>query len=341
MDKRSARSANIALILSTVAFTICFFGWTLYGPLAPALQKSLNLDELQIGWLVAIPVVLGSLMRVPLGYLAQRFGGRTTFVVLMVFVLLPLCAIALWHSSFAALLIFGLLLGFAGASFAVGVPFVNEWYPPARRGLALGIYAMGTGGTVIAGLTAPGLANAYGLWAPFALAAGLIVIAAILFFIFGRESPQFLPTNTSMWETFDIFRTSFRARALTLIYFVTFGGFVAMFLYLPRILGLRTLCRLSATTRRCARGSIRCSARTRLFARVGSRYGCGDERHLYVDDSVHDLLPNVGGRARRRQRCCLQDRRYRIPQERWRRHRYRRRSRRTRRLLSADRDGTR
>lgn len=238
MDKQPSknRSAGFALALATIAFTVCFYGWTLYGPLSPILQSSLHLDALQVGWLVAIPVVLGSLMRIPLGYLSQRFGGRTTFAGLMLFTLLPLIAIALWNESLPALIAFGLFLGFAGASFAVGVPFVNDWFPPERRGLALGIYAMGTGGTVIAGLTAPELAGTYGIWAPFALAAVLLAVVAAAFALFARNAPAFVPVTGNMLDAFGVFRTSFRAWALTLVYFVTFGGFVAMFLYLPQIL---------------------------------------------------------------------------------------------------------
>ncbi len=229
-------SATVALALSTIAFTVCFYAWTLYGPLSPTLQKTLNLSEVQVGWLVAIPVVLGSLMRIPLGFLSQRVGGRITFSALMFFVMFPLLAIVLWHASFTGLLAFGFLLGFAGASFAVGVPFVNDWYAPDRRGLALGIYGMGTGGTVIAGLTAPSLASAYGIWAPFALATLLIAIMVLGFAFWGRNAPGFVPTTGNIMQTFSVFRTSFRAWTLTLTYFVTFGGFVAMFLYLPRIL---------------------------------------------------------------------------------------------------------
>lgn len=233
---RGAGSANGALALATFAFTVCFFGWTLYGPLSPALQKALDLNDVQVGWLVAIPVVLGSLMRVPLGYLSQRIGGRTTFAGLMLFALLPLLAIAAWHESFGVLIAFGFLLGFAGASFAVGVAFLNDWFAPSRRGLALGIYGMGTGGTVVAGLMAPALAAAYGLWAPFVLAAVLVAVAAAAWLALARNAPEFNPAAGSMPAMFGVFRTSFRAWALTLVYFVTFGGFVAMFLYLPRIL---------------------------------------------------------------------------------------------------------
>ena len=113
--------------------------------------------------MVAVPVLLGSLMRIPLGWLTDRLGGRRVFTALMAFTPLPLIALALLHDSLGAILAFGFLLGFAGASFAVGVPFVNGWYPPERQGFALGIYGMGMGGTVLAGLTAPRIADHWGL----------------------------------------------------------------------------------------------------------------------------------------------------------------------------------
>lgn len=267
------RSASGALTLSTVAFAVCFYAWTLYGPLAPTLQKALNLSEVEVSWLVAIPVVLGSLMRIPLGFLSQRFGGRVIFIALMLFVILPLLAIALWHSSFGVLLAFGFLLGFAGASFAVGVPFVNDWYPPARRGLALGIYGLGNGGTVIAGLTAPLLAGAYGLWAPFAFALALIAIMTLVFARWGRNAPSFAPLTGNAMQTFGVFRTSFRAWVLTLAYFVTFGGFVAMFLYLPQILvGVYSLSKTDAGARAAGFAFLSVVARP-IGGSLADRYG--------------------------------------------------------------------
>ena len=100
-------------------------------------------------------MVLGSLMRIPLGVLTDRHGGRRVFTALMAFTPLPLIGLALFNDSWGAVLVFGFLLGFAGASFAVGVPFVNKWYPAGRQGFALGIYGIGMGGTVLGALTAP------------------------------------------------------------------------------------------------------------------------------------------------------------------------------------------
>ncbi len=131
-----------------------------------------------------------------------------------------------------------MLLGFAGASFAVGVPFVNGWYSRERQGFALGIYGMGMGGTVVAGLTAPRIADRWGLSAPFWIAAVLVAAMAAVFALLARDAPRPAvggPTP-GMFAALSVFRTSGRAWALTLFYFLAFGGFVAMFLYLPKLL---------------------------------------------------------------------------------------------------------
>jgi MFS transporter, NNP family, nitrate/nitrite transporter len=226
------------LALATAAFAICFFAWALLGPLAPDLQEELDLSDFQTSAMVAVPVLLGSLMRIPLGWITDRYGGRRVFSVLMALLPLPLVALALWHDSLGPILAFGFLLGFAGASFAVGVPFVNGWYPPERQGFALGIYGIGTGGTVIAGLTAPSIADEWGLAAPFWIAAALVAVMCAVFWLSARDAPRARPTGPApgMFAALSVFRTSGRAWALTLFYFLAFGGFVAMFLYLPKLL---------------------------------------------------------------------------------------------------------
>jgi NNP family nitrate/nitrite transporter-like MFS transporter len=236
----SGSRPGVQLALATLAFTICFYGWSLLGPLGPDLQDALDLSDFQTSAMVAVPVLLGSLMRIPLGWLTDRHGGRIVFTALMAFTPLPLIALALFHDALAPILIFGFLLGFAGASFAVGVPFVNNWYEPARQGAALGIYGMGMGGTVLAGLTAPALADEWGLSAPFWVAAGLVAATAVLFALLARVPPRRKerPPAPGMFASLGAFRGpgSGRAWALTLFYFLAFGGFVAMFLYLPKLL---------------------------------------------------------------------------------------------------------
>ena len=236
MPEDDRRRRLKALALATAAFFTCFFVWALYGPLSPALQQDLKLSEVQVGWLVAIPVILGSLMRVPMGVLTDRYGARRTFPPLMGFTTLTLLALAVWHSSFAALIGFGFLMGFAGASFAVGVPYVSRWYPKGQQGFALGIYGMGMGGTVLTGLAAPVVAQTWGLGAPFLVGGLLVLLVGLVFFLFAEEPPAPRPIVTHWLAPFKVFAHEPRAWALTLFYFVTFGGFVAMFLYLPKLL---------------------------------------------------------------------------------------------------------
>jgi NNP family nitrate/nitrite transporter-like MFS transporter len=225
------------LTLATVAFTVCFFGWSLLGPLGPDIQDALKLSDFQASAMVAVPVLLGSLMRIPLGWLADRLGGRAVFTALLVYTPLPLIALAIWHDSLGSLLVFGFLLGFAGASFAVGVPFVNGWYAAERQGMALGVYGMGMGGTVLAGLLAPRISDEWGLSAPFWVAAALAAVTAAVFALVGRDArPPASGRRPGMFAALGVFRTSGRAWALTLFYFMAFGGFVAMFLYLPKLL---------------------------------------------------------------------------------------------------------
>jgi MFS transporter, NNP family, nitrate/nitrite transporter len=230
-------NASRQLTLATVAFTVCFYGWSLLGPLGPDLQDALKLSDFQESAMVAVPVLLGSLMRIPLGWLTDRLGGRLVFTALLVYTPLPLIVLAIWHSSLGVLLVFGFLLGFAGASFAVGVPFVNGWYAAERQGMALGVYGMGMGGTVLAGLTAPRIADHWGLSAPFWFAAALTAAMAAVFALMARDArPPATGPRPGMFGALGVFRTSGRAWALTLFYFLAFGGFVAMFLYLPKLL---------------------------------------------------------------------------------------------------------
>jgi NNP family nitrate/nitrite transporter-like MFS transporter len=239
MSTDEQRSNPLALTLALAAFTVCFFAWSLFGPLGPTLQKHLHLSEFQLAFLVAIPVVLGSVMRIPVGILTGRYGGRLVFTVLMAYSVIPLVLLALFHNSFAVMVVLGFLLGVTGASFAVGVPFVNRWYGRERQGWALGVYGMGTGGTVIAALVAPKLAKQVSLATPFWIAAGLMAVMTVVFWLTARDAPTEAPAASqpmSFTAPLAVFRGSARAWALTLFYFLAFGGFVAMFLYLPKLL---------------------------------------------------------------------------------------------------------
>ncbi|HJS96784.1 MAG TPA: nitrate/nitrite transporter [Solirubrobacteraceae bacterium] len=237
MQSDQPRSNPVALTVALAAFTVCFFAWSMLGPLGPTLQTHLHLSDFQLALVVAIPVVLGSVLRIPLGILADRFGGRIVFTTLMVYSIVPLVLLALLHDSFAEVVVLGFLLGVTGASFAVGVPFVNRWYDKQRQGLALGVYGIGMGGTVLAALTAPKMAKHWSLATPFWVAAVLMAVMTVVFWLTARDAPAPPASGRlSFTAPLAVFKHSGRAWALTLFYFLAFGGFVAMFLYLPKLL---------------------------------------------------------------------------------------------------------
>jgi NNP family nitrate/nitrite transporter-like MFS transporter len=247
-DRRPGDRRN--LLIATLAFGVCFYAWSLLGPLSPDLQKTLGLSDFQTSVMVAVPVLLGAVLRVPLGLLADRHGGRRVFALLIAASVVPVVGLAVAHDAFLPVVLLGLVLGLAGASFAVGVPLVNGWYSPERQGAALGLYGIGMGGTVLAALTAPRIADATSLTMPFVVAAVLLVVVGGLFVAVARDARPPSGAQGSLLAPLAVFRTSARAWALTLFYFVSFGGFVAMFLYLPKLLtGVHELSKTDAGTR--------------------------------------------------------------------------------------------
>ena len=151
------------LALATVGFAVNFWAWALISPLGPMFRDSGALGALtesDVALLVAVPVLVGSLGRILVGALTDRYGGRVMFPIISAVTILPVLFIAFFAlDSYALLLVGGFFLGIAGTVFAVGVPFVNAWFPPERRGLAIGIFGAGMGGTAISALTTVKLFN--------------------------------------------------------------------------------------------------------------------------------------------------------------------------------------
>jgi len=149
------------LALATAAFAVCFSAWGMLAPLAPKVQEKLDLSDTETAVMIAIPVVLGSLLRIPLGWLTDKLGGRAIFTVMLAYSAGAALLIG-FATSYVALLGAGFLLGVAGASFAVGVPFVADWYPSKRQGFALGVYGAGNIGTAVAAFSIPFLYTRFG-----------------------------------------------------------------------------------------------------------------------------------------------------------------------------------
>jgi MFS transporter, NNP family, nitrate/nitrite transporter len=230
-----ARGRNTALALATLGFAVNFWAWSLISPLAPTYRELLDLTPLQVSVMVAIPVIIGSLGRIPLGALADRYGGRLVYAALSFVAIAPVLFLAV-ADSYPALLAGGFVLGIAGASFAVGVPYVNSWFPPARRGFALGVYGMGNIGSAVSGFLTPRIAGNLGRPWAFLLVAVLLAGIGLAFLVLGREAPgrqaPAEPFSTRLRAALRLAAT----RDLSLLYAITFGGFVAFGVYLPTFL---------------------------------------------------------------------------------------------------------
>ncbi|WP_435251463.1 MFS transporter [Streptomyces tendae] len=223
--------------LATAGFAVNFWAWALLSPLGPRFKESLGLTSFEQSLLVAVPVVVGSLGRIPVGALTDRYGGRVMFPLVSAATIVPVLYVGLaGHSSLAALLAGGFLLGIGGTSFAVGVPFVNAWFPPERRGLAIGVFGMGMGGTAISALSTVRLVDAYGTAAPFLITAAVLAVYAVAAALLLRDGPgRAVPTEPLARRLASTLRlgTTWQASAL---YAVAFGGYVAFSVYLPTYL---------------------------------------------------------------------------------------------------------
>ncbi len=226
--------ANTNLALATGAFGLCFAVWSLISPLAPQFQRSLGLTDTQTSVLIAVPVILGSLLRIPIGMLTDRYGGRRIFTGLMVFTILPVVFLG-FADSYGMLLVGGFLLGMAGASFAVGVPFSSRWFPPQMQGAALGIYGAGNIGTAIAAYSVPWIATSFGTEYAFWAFAPILAVYAAAFWFLAEDAPNSIK-HTTLSQNLRVVQRERLSWVFSLFYFVTFGGFVAFSIYLPKLL---------------------------------------------------------------------------------------------------------
>jgi nitrate/nitrite transporter NarK len=222
------------LALATISFTLSFAAWGLIGGLASVFAGLYGLTASQTALLVAVPVLLGSLARLPMGMLTDRFGGRLVFTALLAFSGLAAFVVPLAR-SYGSLLIAAFLMGMAGSSFAVGAPFVSRWAPAGRQGMALGIYGLGTMGQSLAVFVGPVVASRVGWEAVFRGTGALLIVWAVLFATLARNPARAgAPATASAMAA--VLRRAPTAWLLGVFYFLTFGGFVAFSIYLPTLL---------------------------------------------------------------------------------------------------------
>ena len=219
------------LALATLAFTLCFAAWSLISPFAKTFKHDLGLNYTEALLLTAVPVVLGSLARIPVGSLTDRYGGRLMFTAILAFSAVPAVLFG-YADSYWGLIGVGFLLGVAGSSFAVGVPFVANWYQQGKQGFAVGVYGMGNVGTAITFFSAPAIVNHWGRPALGWITAAVLVGGAALTALTAHDSPDVKPPARYR----EVLSAGWRLWRLAFFYFITFGGFVALFLLLPTVL---------------------------------------------------------------------------------------------------------
>jgi NNP family nitrate/nitrite transporter-like MFS transporter len=226
-----ARAGHWPTLLSAfLYFDISFMVWVLIGALATSIRDDFRLDAFQNGFMIAVPLLGGSLLRLVLGVLTDHIGARATGLLGLALTLAPLLLGWLWADSFPQMLLVGQMLGVAGASFAVALPLASRWYPPQYQGLAMGIAGAGNSGTALATLFGPMLAKAIGWHAVFGLALVPVTLTLVVFLLLARDAPGRPPA-----KRLADYAAVLRLRDtwwFCLFYSITFGGFVGLASYL-------------------------------------------------------------------------------------------------------------
>ena len=236
----ATRSPWLMLVMATIGFAVNFWAWALISPLGPLFRDTGSigtLSESDVALLVAVPVVVGSLGRIIVGALTDRYGGRVMFPIVSGVTIIPILFIAFVAlDSYNLLLVGGFFLGIAGTAFAVGVPFVNAWFPPERRGLAVGVFGAGMGGTAISALTTVTIYEDLGRRMPFLITAAALAAYAVVAWLFLRDAPgRVAPTTPLATRLVANARLPITWQAC-ILYAVAFGGYVAFSVYLPAYL---------------------------------------------------------------------------------------------------------
>jgi len=221
------------LVMSTLAFTVCFAVWLMFAVIGIPIKAQLGLSETEFGILIATPVLTGSLVRLPLGMWTDKFGGRIVFFALMLATVIPIYLLS--HATeFWQFLLIGLFIGLAGGSFAVGISYCARWYERQRQGTAMGIFGVGNVGAAVTKFVAPAIVVAYG-WSmvPQVYAAAMLV-TAILFWLFTYDDPAHrVPAHVTVREQLRVLKDPVVWKYCQ-YYSIVFGGYVALSLWMTK-----------------------------------------------------------------------------------------------------------
>jgi MFS transporter, NNP family, nitrate/nitrite transporter len=227
------KSQKLQLPLQTSSLVIGFMVWVMISSLIPNIKEDIPLTDNEVALVTAVPVILGSLMRILLGYWTNRFGARTLFMISFLLLLFPVFYISI-SDSLVDLIIGGLLLGIGGATFSIGVTSLPKYYPKEQHGFVNGIYGAGNIGTAITSFAAPMLANSIGWVNTVRLFLIPLLIFAALNFLFGDRQEK--KVKVSLVSQIQSVYQDEKLWFLSLFYFITFGSFVAFTVYLPNFL---------------------------------------------------------------------------------------------------------
>jgi NNP family nitrate/nitrite transporter-like MFS transporter len=219
------------LIVSTLAFTVCFMVWMMFGVIGIPLKQTLGLTATEFGLLTATPVLTGSLIRVPLGIWTDRYGGRIVMTVLMA-VTVPAIWLMAYATAYWHFLVIGLFVGLAGGSFSVGTPYVARWFPRNRQGMAMGVYGAGNSGAAVNKFVAPALVVAFGWTMVPQVYAAVMLGTLIVFWFFSASDPSHrVPSSTRFRDQLEALRDP-KVLKYCQYYSIVFGGYVALSLWM-------------------------------------------------------------------------------------------------------------
>ncbi len=214
------------LLASFLYFDVSFMVWVILGPLGPFIGDALKLTATQKGFLIALPLLAGSFFRPIMGLLADRIGGRKTGLIGLTLTLIPLIVGWQFASTLTHFHLIGLMLGVAGASFAVALPLASRWYPPEYQGMVMGIAGAGNSGTLLATLFAPRIANALGFHSVFAIALIPVCLVMAAFALLAKDSPKH--AAVSKWSDYAEVLREKDTGWFCMMYCITFGSFVGL-----------------------------------------------------------------------------------------------------------------
>ena len=232
MSTANRRTALSVLIVSTLAFTVCFMVWMMFGVIGIPLKKQLGLTATQFGLLTATPVLTGSLVRVPLGIWTDRFGGRKVLFITML-----LCVAPIWLLGHATeywqFLVLGLFVGLAGGTFSVGTPYVARWFPRNQQGFAMGVFGAGNSGAAVNKFVAPALVVAFGWTMVPQVYAAVMLGTALLFWMGSAHDPSHLvpPAKGGLKAQLAALKDP-RVLKYCQYYSIVFGGYVGLALWM-------------------------------------------------------------------------------------------------------------